>query len=61
MIAFLLKEQENFKARKTRIRAGTRITVLVELTYLFFNALNVVITICEHADAFALTEIYYYS
>uniref|UniRef100_A0A0N5BPX6 G_PROTEIN_RECEP_F1_2 domain-containing protein n=1 Tax=Strongyloides papillosus TaxID=174720 RepID=A0A0N5BPX6_STREA len=57
--AFLLKEQESIKARKTRIRAATRTTVLVGLTYLFSNALNVVITIWEHVDAIALTEMYF--
>uniref|UniRef100_A0A0K0E055 G_PROTEIN_RECEP_F1_2 domain-containing protein n=1 Tax=Strongyloides stercoralis TaxID=6248 RepID=A0A0K0E055_STRER len=59
MTSFLLKEQENSKARKTKIRAATRTTVLVGLTYLFSNALNVIITIWEHVDAIALTEMYF--
>uniref|UniRef100_A0A0N4ZYT2 G_PROTEIN_RECEP_F1_2 domain-containing protein n=1 Tax=Parastrongyloides trichosuri TaxID=131310 RepID=A0A0N4ZYT2_PARTI len=59
MTAIVLKQQENSKARKIRIRAATRTTVLVGLTYLFSNALNVIITIWEHVDATALFEMYF--
>uniref|UniRef100_A0AC35TU60 G_PROTEIN_RECEP_F1_2 domain-containing protein n=1 Tax=Rhabditophanes sp. KR3021 TaxID=114890 RepID=A0AC35TU60_9BILA len=55
-VSSLLLSKETSKARKIRIRAATRTTVLVGLTYLASNALNIFITFWEHIDIESLTS-----
>ncbi|TKR86854.1 hypothetical protein L596_011363 [Steinernema carpocapsae] len=48
------RQATHAKQRKARIRSATRTLVLVVLTYLLSNVLNVIITIWEHIDATTL-------
>ncbi|KAK0411532.1 hypothetical protein QR680_005698 [Steinernema hermaphroditum] len=53
------RQASHAKQRKARIRSATRTLVLIVVTYLLANVLNVIITIWEHIDADAL--IYQYT
>uniref|UniRef100_A0A1I7YIC6 G_PROTEIN_RECEP_F1_2 domain-containing protein n=1 Tax=Steinernema glaseri TaxID=37863 RepID=A0A1I7YIC6_9BILA len=56
------RQPNHAKQRKARIRSATRTLVLIVVTYLLANVLNVIITIWEHIDAetllFSYTQFY---